>query len=72
MPSFINYRYIRYINISYYFIKELIINKIFKYNYILIKEIVINDLIKLLILEKFVKFIIIIELNNLELKDINQ
>ena len=68
----VNHRRIRYINVSYYFVRELIVNEILKYNYISTKEIMIDDLTKSLTLKKFAEFIIMLKLSDLRLQKMNQ
>ena len=68
----INHRRIRHINVSYHFVRELIINETLKYNYIPTKEIIIDDLTKSLTSEKFAEFIIMLGLSDLRLQEMNQ
>lgn len=55
------------INISYYFVRELIINQTLRYNYLSTKNIKADDLIKALVPIKFNDFINIIGLINQDL-----
>ena len=68
----INHRRIRHINVSYHFVRELIVNETLKYNYISTKEIITDDLTKPLTSEKFAEFIIMLRLSDLGLQKMNQ
>ena len=68
----INYRRIRHINVSYYFVRELIVNKTLKYNYISTKKMVVDDLTKPLTSEKFAEFIVMLKLSDLGLQEMDQ
>ena len=68
----VNHRRIRHINVSYHFVRELIVNKTLKYNYISTKEMVTDGLTKSLTPEKFAEFIAMLELSDLKLQEMNQ
>ena len=67
----VNHRRIRHINVSYHFVRELIVNEILKYNYISTKKIITDDLTKSLTLEKFAEFIVMLRLSDLKLQKMN-
>ena len=67
--NLIDYKRIRHINVSYYFVRELIINGTLTFSYISIKDIITDDLIKALIPAKFDDFIEILGLKNGELEE---
>ena len=64
VKNLINYKRIRYINVSYYFVRELISNKILTLIYLFINKMIIDDLIKTLILVKFADFVEILGLKD--------
>ena len=68
----INHRRIRHINVSYHFVRELIVNETLKYNYIPTKEMVADGLTKSLTSEKFAEFIAMLRLSDLRLQEMNQ
>ena len=68
----VNHRRIRHINVSYHFVRELIVNETLKYNYISTKKIITDDLTKPLTSEKFAEFIAILRLSDLRLQKMNQ
>ena len=63
----VNYKKMRYINVSYHFIRELIINITLIFIYISTNKIIIDELIKVLTLVKFAGFVMILDLNDGEI-----
>ena len=68
----VNHRRIRHINVSYHFVRELIVNETLKYNYISTKKMMIDDLTKPLTSEKFAEFIAMLRLSDLGLQEMDQ
>ena len=68
----VNHRRIRHINVSYHFVRELIVNETLKYNYISTKEMVADGLTKPLTSEKFAEFITMLRLSDLKLQKMDQ
>ena len=60
----IDYKRTRYINVSYYFVRELITNRTLTLIYIPINKMIADGLIKVLTLVKFASFIKILSLND--------
>ena len=63
----IDYKRSRYINVSYHFVRELIVNQTLRYEYIPTKDMKADGLIKALITTKFSDFIEMMGLVNKDL-----
>src|SRR5947207_1984076 len=63
---------VRHIDICYYHIQNLIEKKIIEISHILTDEIIVNDLTKILLLNKFKKFIELIRVSKIETDSNNE